>query len=102
MSRVRSLQPAPPSFDQWGDADVDLYPQALRGEIDAVNALVYPNVNNGVYRAGFATTQSAYEEAFEDLFSTLDSLEDRLSHQRYLTGERLTEARQANSRPRHV
>lgn len=80
------------AFDAWGDAGVDFYPQALRGEIEAVNARVYPAVNNGVYRAGFATTQSAYEEAFGDLFSTLDWLEDRLSRQRYLAGSELTEA----------
>ena len=80
------------AFDAYGDASLDFYPQALRGEIDAVNDLVYPNVNNGVYRAGFATKQEAYEEAFGDVFSTLDTLEQRLSGQRYLAGERLTEA----------
>jgi putative glutathione S-transferase len=57
-----------------------------------VNALIYPNVNNGVYRAGFATKQEAYEGAFDDVFSTLDQLEERLGHQRYLTGNQLTEA----------
>src|SRR5690606_37850377 len=75
-----------------GDAKVDLYPAKLREEIDAINALVYPNVNNGVYRAGFATSQKAYEEAFTELFATLDRLEERLSGQRYLVGGRLTEA----------
>ena len=80
------------AFDEWGDASVDLYPGALRGEIDAVNALVYPAINNGVYRAGFATSQAAYEEAFHELFAALDTLEQRLSRQRYLTGGRLTEA----------
>ncbi len=80
------------AFDEWGDASVDLYPQALRGEIDEINELVYPNVNNGVYRAGFATTQEAYEEAFAALFATLDKLENRLSRQRYLAGDGLTEA----------
>ncbi|RUM95548.1 glutathione S-transferase family protein [Pseudaminobacter arsenicus] len=80
------------AFDEWGDASVDLYPKALRGEIDALNDMIYPAINNGVYRAGFATTQAAYEEAFSELFSMLDKLEDRLSSQRYLTGDRLTEA----------
>ena len=75
-----------------GDATWDLYPQDLRAEIDAINARVYATVNNGVYRAGFATSQSAYEEAVDALFETLDDLEDRLAGQRYLTGERLTEA----------
>ncbi len=86
---IRMLNSA---FDAWGDAGVDFYPPALRGEIDKVNALVYPAINNGVYRAGFATTQAAYEEAFAELFSALDTLEERLSKQRYLTGERITEA----------
>lgn len=80
------------AFDRWGDASADFYPEALRSEIDAVNAEVYPAVNNGVYRAGFATTQEAYEEAFGELFATLDRLEERLSRQRYLVGARLTEA----------
>lgn len=80
------------AFDKWGDASLDFYPKALRGEIDAVNALVYPSVNNGVYRAGFATTQTAYEKAFGELFSALDQLEDRLSRRRYLVGDRITEA----------
>ncbi|TPL84331.1 glutathione S-transferase family protein [Mesorhizobium sp. B2-3-13] len=86
---IRMLNSA---FDEWGDASLDFYPEALRGEIDAINALVYPAINNGVYRAGFATTQTAYEEAFGELFSTLDALEDRLSRQRYLVGDRITEA----------
>jgi len=79
-------------FDAWGDSSLDLYPEPLRGEIDAVNDTVYTNVNNGVYRAGFATTQRAYEEAFDSLFAVLDQLEQRLSGQRYLVGDRLTEA----------
>ena len=70
----------------------DFYPEALRSEIDALNDLIYPNVNNGVYRAGFATTQQAYEEAFDGLFATLESLETLLSEKRYLTGEEITEA----------
>jgi len=80
------------SFDQWGDATLDFYPPALRGEIDRINALVYANVNDGVYRCGFATTQAAYEEAFDILFGTLDELEARLARQRYLAGDRITEA----------
>jgi putative glutathione S-transferase len=79
-------------FDEWGDAGVDFYPEALRDQIDSVNEFVYPNVNNGVYRCGFASTQQAYDEAFERLFGTLDRLEARLAGQRYLTGDRLTEA----------
>ena len=86
---IRMLNSA---FDEWGDAGIDFYPPALRGEIDKVNALVFPAINNGVYRAGFATTQAAYEEAFGELFSALETLEERLSKQRYLTGERITEA----------
>lgn len=86
---IRMLNSA---FDEWGDVSLDFYPRALRGEIDEVNALVYSAVNNGVYRAGFATTQAAYEEAFGDLFSALDTLEDRLSQQRFLVGNRITEA----------
>ena len=70
----------------------DLYPEALRPEIDAVNALVYRDVNNGVYKAGFATTQAAYEEAVTALFARLDWLEERLAAQRYLVGKQLTEA----------
>jgi putative glutathione S-transferase len=64
----------------------------LRAEIDEWNALIYPNVNNGVYRAGFATTQAAYEEAAIALFAVLDKLEARLATRRYLCGARLTEA----------
>ena len=71
----------------------DLYPEALRPEIDALNAEIYPRLNNGVYRAGFAVTQLAYEEAFDDLFSMLDSLEARLkTGGPYLFGDALTEA----------
>lgn len=80
------------AFDDFADASLDFYPAELRSEIDALNAKIYPAVNNGVYRAGFATTQEAYEEAFDELFSTLDMLEDRLSRQRYLAGDRITEA----------
>jgi len=79
-------------FDAIGDASLDFYPAELRDEIDAMNEFVYPRINNGVYRCGFATTQEAYEEAFCELFSALDALEDRLSRQRYLVGDRITEA----------
>ena len=80
------------AFDGVGAAEGDYYPSELRSEIDALNARVYGTVNNGVYRAGFATTQAAYEEAFRALFETLDFLEARLGGQRFLFGERLTEA----------
>ena len=86
---IRMLNSA---FDAWGDASVDFYPPELRAEIDRVNALVYDAVNNGVYKCGFAITQSAYEEAFDALFLALDELEDRLARQRYLIGSRITEA----------
>jgi len=64
----------------------------LRGEIDALNTRIYENVNDGVYKAGFATTQRAYEDAVGPLFATLDWLDDRLKDRRYLCGERVTEA----------
>jgi glutathionyl-hydroquinone reductase len=80
------------SFDCLGAAGGDYHPSALRGEIDAINERVYANLNNGVYRAGFATTQQAYEAAVEDVFETLDWLEERLATRRFLVGERLTEA----------
>lgn len=80
------------AFDAWGDAAVDFYPQALRPEIDAVNRLVYDNINNGVYRVGFAREQDAYETAFDALFASLDELESRLAKQRYLVGGQITEA----------
>ncbi|MEM1430217.1 MAG: glutathione S-transferase family protein [Pseudomonadota bacterium] len=70
----------------------DFYPAALRPEIDAVNARTYPTLNNGVYRSGFATTQSAYDEAVAEVFDTLDWMEERLSTSRYLAGEAVTEA----------
>jgi len=80
------------AFDGVGALPGDYNPEELREEVDEINARVYSNVNNGVYKAGFATTQSAYEEAVVPLFETLDWLEQRLSTQRYLLGERLTEA----------
>jgi putative glutathione S-transferase len=79
-------------FDEFGDDSVDFYPEALRAEIDEINAFVYPNVNNGVYRCGFATTQEAYEEALHQLFEALDELDRRLGAQRYLVGDTVTEA----------
>jgi putative glutathione S-transferase len=79
-------------FDALGDASLDFHPEPLREEIEAVNAFVYPLVNNGVYRCGFATTQEAYEEAFAQLFFALDTLEARLAERRYLLGDALTEA----------
>ncbi len=80
------------AFDALTGNGDDYYPEALREIIDAVNAEVYANVNNGVYRCGFATTQEAYEEAFAALFETLDALEARLATQPFLAGELLTEA----------
>lgn len=69
-----------------------LYPADLREEIDEVNAFVYDTVNNGVYRTGFATTQTAYQEAYDQVFLALDAIEERLDAQRYLVGDTLTEA----------
>ena len=86
---IRMLNSA---FNELTGNHVDYYPEALRVEIDAVNAFVYPNINNGVYRAGFATAQDAYEVAFHELFSSLDDIEARLTRHRYLAGEQLTEA----------
>jgi putative glutathione S-transferase len=80
------------AFDALTPIRTDFYPTELREQIDEINALVYANVNNGVYRAGFASTQEAYEEAFANLFDALDRLEERLARQRYLAGDRLTEA----------
>ena len=80
------------AFDGIGASEGDYTPQPLLDEIDAINALVYERVNNGVYRAGFATGQNAYDDAVQALFETLDDLETRLSNQRYLVGERITEA----------
>lgn len=80
------------AFDHLGATPGDFFPEPLRDEIDAVNERVYHTVNNGVYKAGFATTQEAYEDAYENLFDTLEWLEERLSKQRYLMGDRITEA----------
>ena len=79
-------------FDGITGNNNDFYPKALRAEIDRLNDLIYPNVNNGVYRCAFAKTQAAYEAAYDSLFATLDELEARLARQRYLTGDRITEA----------
>ncbi len=79
-------------FDELTGNRLDLYPQPLRATIDALNERIYPAVNNGVYRAGFATSQEAYEAAFDELFAELDTLERLLDGQRYLAGEYLTEA----------
>lgn len=79
-------------FGALADPGLDLYPGDLQAEIDALNARLYPSLNNGVYRAGFATTQGAYEEAFADVFAALDEMEDRLTGGGFLFGDRLTES----------
>lgn len=79
-------------FNTLTSNDDDYYPEALRQEIDDINEMVYHDINNGVYKAGFATTQKAYEEAFNALFHALDIVEERLSKQRYLVGSNITEA----------
>jgi putative glutathione S-transferase len=79
-------------LNAWSSTGPDLYPPDLRVAIDDVNDRVYNSVNNGVYRAGFATTQDAYEEAFDELFASLDWLDDRLATRRYLLGDEITEA----------
>jgi len=86
---IRMLNSA---FNTFAHNDVDFYPQALRSQIDEINLLIYNNVNNGVYRAGFAKNQNAYNKAYDRLFNTLDELEKRLSKQRYLVGDQITEA----------
>ena len=80
------------AFDEVGATPGDYYPEALRAEIDAMNDKVYHGVNNGVYKAGFATKQEVYEEEVQKLFSVLDELEEHLSTRKYLVGEQLTEA----------
>jgi putative glutathione S-transferase len=79
-------------FNSIGGDNADYYPKELRAEIDRINEQTYFNVNNGVYRAGFARSQDAYEAAYDGLFATLDELEARLSKQRYLVGRQITEA----------
>jgi putative glutathione S-transferase len=86
---IRMLNSA---FNALTDVQTDYYPMAQRAEIDRINDIIYPNINNGVYRAGFATSQAAYEEAARGVFAALDELEDRLSRQRYLVGGQITEA----------
>lgn len=80
------------AFDSFTDVRKDYCPTELRAQIDEINGFVYPNINNGVYRTGFATTQEAYEDAFKVLFKALDAVEKRLSAQRYLVDARITEA----------
>jgi putative glutathione S-transferase len=80
------------AFDHIGAAPADYYPSAHRVEIDALNTRINDTLNNGVYKAGFATVQAAYEEAIGPMFETLEWLEQRLSGQRFLIGDRLTEA----------
>lgn len=86
---IRMLNSA---FNGLTGNDKDYYPAALRAQIDAINERVYGSINNGVYRAGFATSQAAYEEAYHQLFDALDWVEQTLSRQRYLAGSVLTEA----------
>ncbi len=86
---IRMLNSA---FDAFTNIHADFYPENLRAEIDRINDLVYPNINNGVYRAGFATSQAAYETAFRGVFDTLDEMEQLLSQHRYLVGNTITEA----------
>jgi len=76
----------------WRPGAPDLYPPAQRRDIDAIATLIHHTVNNGVYKAGLATTQASYEEAFDAIFTTLDALEERLSRRRFLLGGQLTEA----------
>ncbi|MEQ9199106.1 MAG: glutathione S-transferase C-terminal domain-containing protein, partial [Rhodospirillales bacterium] len=78
-------------LDGWRGAP-EYYPEDLRAEIDAINERVYNTVNNGVYKSGFATTQEAYEDAFDALFDSLDWLEGLLDQRRYIAGDRITEA----------
>ena len=86
---IRMLNSA---FDEAGATDVNFLPKALLAEIDTINEFVYSAVNNGVYKAGFATTEAAYKEAVVTLFDALDTLEARLANQRYLLGDTITEA----------
>jgi putative glutathione S-transferase len=86
---IRMLNSA---FDNVGATQTDYYPQALRADIDQLNSWIYDTINNGVYRAGFATSQQAYDMAVTLLFAALDDVEERLSTQRYLLGNQLTEA----------
>ncbi len=80
------------AFDDFAERDVDLYPEGHRDEVDHLIEAIYEPINNGVYRAGFADTQSAYDNAVEELFDAFDHFERVLSSKRYLAGEMLTEA----------
>ncbi len=86
---IRMLNSA---FNALTNVRADYYPENLRAEIDRFNEIIYPNINNGVYRSGFATSQAAYEQAFRNVFDTLDELEQVLSQHRYLVGNTITEA----------
>lgn len=86
---IRMLNSA---FNEYTEVKTDFYPAHLQSEIDTVNQPIYDNINNGVYRCGFATTQAAYEKAFDQLFTQLELTEQRLAKQRYLCGDQLTEA----------
>jgi putative glutathione S-transferase len=86
---IRMLNSA---FDAFTNVHTDYYPKDLRAEIDRLNDLIYPNINNGVYRTGFATAQGAYEQGFRNVFDALDEIEQILSAKRYLTGATVTEA----------
>jgi glutathionyl-hydroquinone reductase len=86
---IRMLNSA---FDAFTNVHTDYYPEKLRAEIDRLNDLIYPNINNGVYRAGFASSQAAYEQAFRNVFDALDEIEQLLSQHRYLVGNTITEA----------
>lgn len=86
---IRMLNSA---FDEFTEPSPDYYPTHLQKEIDTINDFIYQHINNGVYQAGFSTSQEAYDEAYENLFMALDEIEERLSKQRYLVGEQLTEA----------
>jgi putative glutathione S-transferase len=86
---IRMLNSA---LDAFTNVRTDYYPEALRAEIDRINELTYANINNGVYRAGFATSQAAYEQAFRNLFDALDEIELMLLGRRYLVGQQITEA----------
>jgi len=86
---IRMLNSA---FNDLAGEFSDYYPEPLRADIDELNQLIYDNINNGVYRTGFATSQPAYEAAFQRLFDTLEVVEQRLGQQRYLLGKNITEA----------
>jgi glutathionyl-hydroquinone reductase len=80
------------AFEEFATRDVDLYPEGYREEVDSIIDAIYEPINNGVYRAGFAGSQEAYDEAIDDLFSALDHWDSVLEERRYLAGDRLTEA----------